>query len=88
LLINELVNCNRELEKNNELQQEENRGLTINLKKLKDERAKNGRECEIWSKLFDESLATLKQLEKEARQFESINSKIESVLLQTVKNHQ
>lgn len=40
-----LVTSNRELEKNNELQQEENRSLAINLKQLKEERAKNEAEC-------------------------------------------
>ncbi len=39
--ITTLVTANRELEKNNELQQEENKNLSINLKQLKDERTKN-----------------------------------------------
>ncbi len=40
------------------------------------------------NKLLDDSLATLKQLEKEARQLESTNSKLENVLLQAEKDHQ
>jgi hypothetical protein len=58
------------------------------LKQLKEERAKNEAECEKLNKLLDESLATLKQLEKEARQLESTNSKLENVLLQAEKDHQ
>jgi chromosome segregation ATPase len=86
--ITSLVNTNRELEKNNELQQEENKNLTINLKQLKDERTKNENECERLNKLLDDSLSTLKQLEKEARQLESTNCKLENVLTQAEKDHQ
>lgn len=37
---------------------------------------------------MDESLATLKQLEKEARQLESTNAKLENVLMQAEKDHE
>jgi hypothetical protein len=37
--------------------------------------------------VLDDSLATLKQLEKEARQLESTNGKLENVLLQAEKDH-
>lgn len=40
------------------------------------------------NKLLDESLAALKQLEKEARQLESTNAKLENVLGQAEKDHQ
>lgn len=60
--IGSLVSTNRELEKSNELQQEENKNLAINLKQLKEERSKNENECERLNKLLDDSLATLKQL--------------------------
>lgn len=39
--ISSLMTANREIEKNNDLQQEENRSLTITLKQLKEERSKN-----------------------------------------------
>lgn len=55
---------------------------------MKEERSKNENECERLNKLLDDSLATLKQLEKEARQLESTNSKLENVLLQAEKDHQ
>ena len=42
--------------------------MFIKLKQLKEERTKNENECERLNKLLDESLSTLKQLEKEARQ--------------------
>jgi hypothetical protein len=60
--ITSLINANREIEKSNELQQEENRGLSVNLKQLKEERSKNESECERLNKVLDDSLATLKQL--------------------------
>lgn len=60
--ISNLINSNRELEKSNQLQQEENKNLAINLKQLKEERTKNENECERLNKLLDESLFTLKQL--------------------------
>jgi hypothetical protein len=37
---------------------------------------------------LDESLSALKQLEKEARQLESTNSKLDNVLVQAEKDHQ
>jgi chromosome segregation ATPase len=37
--------------------------------------------------LLDDNLSTLKQLEKEARQLESTNTKLENVLLQAEKDH-
>jgi chromosome segregation ATPase len=39
------------------------------------------------NKLLDDNLSTLKQLEKEARQLESTNTKLENVLLQAEKDH-
>lgn len=60
----------------------------IQLKQLKEERTKSENECERLNKLLDESLSTLKQLEKEARQLESTNSKLENVLGQAEKDHQ
>lgn len=37
--------------------------------------------------MLDESINTLKQLEKEARQLESTNTKLDNVLLQAEKDH-
>lgn len=37
--------------------------------------------------MLDDNLSTLKQLEKEARQLESTNTKLENVLLQAEKDH-
>lgn len=39
--ISSLMTSNREIEKANDLQQEENRNLSVNLKQLKEERTKN-----------------------------------------------
>lgn len=58
------------------------------MKQLKEERTKSENECERLNKLLDESLATLKQLEKEARQLESTNCKLENVLVQAEKDHE
>ncbi len=55
---------------------------------MKEERCKNENECERLNKLLDDNISTLKQLEKEARQLESTNSKLENVLLQAEKDHQ
>ena len=82
-----LMASNREIEKNNELQLEENRNLTLNLKQLKEERNKNEEECERLNKLLDESINTLKQLEKEARHLEASNTKLDNILLQAEKDH-
>lgn len=38
--------------------------------------------------MLDDSLSTLKQLEKEARQLESTNCKLENVLNQAEKDHE
>ena len=85
--ISSLMASNREIEKNNELQLEENRNLTLNLKQLKEERNKNEEECERLNKLLDESINTLKQLEKEARHLEASNTKLDNILLQAEKDH-
>jgi hypothetical protein len=39
------------------------------------------------NKLLDESINTLKQLEKETRQLESSNTKLDNVLLQAERDH-
>jgi len=39
------------------------------------------------NKLLDDSINTLKQLEKEARQLEVSNSKLDSILAQAEKDH-
>jgi hypothetical protein len=57
------------------------------LKQLKEERTKQENECERLNKVLDESLNTLKSLEKEARQLESTNTKLDNVLLQAQKDH-
>ena len=67
---------------------EENKNMTINLKNLKEERNRNEEECERLNKLLDESIASLKQLEKEARQLEASNSKLDTILGQAEKDHQ
>ena len=55
---------------------------------MKEERSKTENECERLNKLLDESLNTLKQLEKESRQLESTNCKLENVLHQAEKDHE
>ena len=57
------------------------------MKQLKEERTKNETECERLNKLLDESINTLKQLEKETRQLESSNTKLDNVLLQAERDH-
>ena len=81
------MSSNREIERNNEIQIEENKNLSLNLKNLKEERNRNEEECERLNKLLEESVATLKQLEKEARQLEASNNKLDSILSQAEKDH-
>ena len=81
------MSSNREIERNNEIQIEENKNLSWNLKNLKEERNRNEEECERLNKLLEESVATLKQLEKEARQLEASNNKLDSILSQAEKDH-
>ena len=66
--ISSLMQSNREIEKNNELQCEENKNLSLTLKSLKEERNRAEDEAEKLNKLLDESINTLKHLEKESRQ--------------------
>ena len=61
--------------------------IHFQLKQLKEERTKNENECERLNKLLDESIKTLKQLEKETRQLESSNTKLDNVLLQAERDH-
>ena len=61
--------------------------IHFQLKQLKEERTKNENECERLNKLLDESINTLKQLEKETRQLESSNTKLDNVLLQAERDH-
>ena len=51
--IESLMSSNREIEKKNELQLEDNKNLTVQLKQLKEERNKNENECERLNKLLD-----------------------------------
>ncbi len=85
--IESLMSSNREIEKKNELQLEDNKNLTVQLKQLKEERNKNENECERLNKLLDESINTLKQLEKDARHLETSNTKLDNILLQAEKDH-
>lgn len=55
---------NREIERNNEIQAEENKNIALNLKNLKEERNRNEEECERLNKVLEESISTLKHLEK------------------------
>jgi hypothetical protein len=55
---------NREIERNNEIQIEENKNMAMNLKNLKEERNRNEEECDQLNKILDESVSTLKQFEK------------------------
>ena len=82
-----LMASNREIEKNNEVQAEENKNLALTLKSLKEERNRAEEEAERLNKLLDESINTLKQLEKESRQLEVSNSKLENILSQAEKDH-
>jgi chromosome segregation ATPase len=85
--IESLMSSNREIEKKNELQLEDNKNLTVQLKQLKEERNKNENECERLNKLLDESINTLKQLEKDARHLETSNTKLDNILMQAEKDH-
>lgn len=85
--ISSLMQSNREIEKNNELQTEENKNLSLTLKSLKDERNRAEDEAEKLNKLLDESITTLKQLEKESRQLEVSNTKLDNILAQAEKDH-
>lgn len=85
--ISALMNSNREIEKNNELQTEENKNLALTLKTLKEERNKAEEEAERLNKILDESISTLKQLEKESRQLEVSNTKLDNILNQAEKDH-
>ena len=62
--INALMASNREIERNNEIQAEENKNIALNLKNLKEERNRNEEECERLNKVLEESISTLKHLEK------------------------
>ena len=66
--ISALMASNREIEKNNELQAEENKNMALNLKSLKEERNRAEEEADRLNKVLDESINTLKNLEKESRQ--------------------
>ena len=78
---------NREIEKNNELQAEENKNMALNLKTLKEERNRAEEEADRLNKVLDESINTLKNLEKESRQLELSNTKLDSILAQAEKDH-
>lgn len=56
------MSSNREIERNNEMQAEENRNIAMNLKNLKEERNRNEEECERLNKVLEENISTLKQL--------------------------
>lgn len=82
-----LIASNREIEKCNEVQIEENKNLNHTLKTLKDERNRAEEESDRLNKVLDDSINTLKQLEKEARQLEVSNSKLDAILAQAEKDH-
>ena len=85
--ISAVMATNREIEKNNELQAEENKNMALNLKSLKEERNRCEEEAERLNKVLDESISTLKNLEKESRQLEVSNNKLDSILAQAEKDH-
>lgn len=54
---------------------------------MKEERNKSETECERLKRLLDENISTLKGLEKEARNLDSQNSKLENIMLIAEKDH-
>lgn len=61
--------------------------MALNLKSLKEERNRAEEEADRLNKVLDESISTLKNLEKESRQLEVSNSKLDSILTQAEKDH-
>ena len=61
--------------------------MALNLKSLKDERNRAEEESDRLNKMLDESITTLKNLEKESRQLEVSNSKLDNILAQAEKDH-
>lgn len=60
----------------------------MTLKSLKDERNRAEEESERLNQVLDQSINTLKQLQKEARQLEISNSKLENIFIQAEKDHE
>lgn len=76
------INQNRDLEGKNEILNEQNRNLAISIKALKDERNKLEEDCDHLSDLLDKNIAVLKGLERDARNAESNNARLDKTLVQ------
>jgi chromosome segregation ATPase len=74
------MGINQEFEKSNEDQLELNKSLNQKILKMKEERNSCELECERLRKLLEDSINTLKNLEKEARNLESSNHRHETIL--------
>jgi chromosome segregation ATPase len=86
---------NRELEKDNEQRIEGNKQLTYNvnlilnqIKHLRDEKTKLESECERLTTQLDNNISALKQAEKEARNLEGMNTKLDNTLAQAERDNQ
>lgn len=76
------INQNRDLEGKNEILNEQNRNFAISIKALKDERNKLEEDCDHLSDLLDKNIAVLKGLERDARNAESNNARLDKTLVQ------
>ena len=72
----------------NERANDENRGLSVTVKGLKEERKRLEDECDNLSALLDANIAKLKTLEKQVRNNESNNARLDKTLHQAESDNQ
>ena len=78
----------KSVEGKNERAAEENRGLAVTVKGLKDERKRLEDECDGLSALLDGNISKLKALEKQSRNSESTNARLEKTLVQASNDNE
>jgi len=77
----------KDIENKNQRNNDENKTLALNIKALKEERKRIENECDDLSNLLDVNMAKLKNLEKDVRNTESGNTRLEKTLYQAEKDN-